>query len=1081
LSIDPTPPPLPQRVELNPDFPRVRGYEIIAVVGIGGMGIVYEAQHKELNRRVAIKTLRGEALADREYRERFRAEAEAIARLQHANIIQVFEIGSVEALPFEPNPSPFIALEFVDGGSLANHARAPQPPRSAAKMIETLARAAHAVHLLGVIHRDLKPANVLLTREGEPKIADFGIAKQLDTGKPNTGRSLTRAGTVMGTPEYMAPEQLDGGEATAAIDIYALGVILYELLTARVPFQGATFADTMMLALRQEPVPPRRLQPTVPRDLETICLKCLEKDPSMRYATAEALADDLAAWAEGRTIKARAAGPAERTLRWAKRNPAVAVLSVLVCLVALTGLTGIVWGWDEARRNAAKAEANAREAEANAEAARLAASDAREAMTKERWEHYRASVFAASSALRLYDTNAARRALDEAPAEFRDWVWRQLYAHLDRSQVALKVCPQGMRGAVFAANGQCVITYGEDKKVRVWNLRDRTEVWGTAEEDVRAPTLSDDGLTLAYGDKERVVHLYNLATGRDRIVLRGNTRHVYAIKFAPGDRVVTLAEDRSVRVWDTRDGRELHQFTIPLKATGPQIISPNGCLLAVRGTPEYATRVWNLETKHEVVFGVTSEAALLSGFSPDSERFVTVGAFPDTTTRLWEVKTGKLLATMHGHTNQVTRLVFSPDGKRMLTASMDRSVRVWDASPEQAGRDSEALLVLRGHTGWVEHAAFSPDGRRIVSSSHDRTMRYWDAKTGELLAVLCGHTAEVHAAAFLEGAPVLVSASADGTLRFWDVAEELDSGYAMRGHKLFAYSAAFFPDSNRVVSTAWDGTARIWDATTSHQLKVFDHGDDWFVASVAVHPEGRLLATLARSKEQNSASLRLWNVETGAMLRHWPIPAGWQDGRLAFAPQGNLLAAGCADFRIRLFDVKTMEALPALEGHTAPVRDVAFSPDGRWLASAGDDGDRTVRIWDVKTKTQVKVLTGARRCVYTVAWNREGTMLASGSIDGNVRLWDTKTWETVGQLKNGAWVYGVAFTKDGKLLTAACRDNLIRVWDIRMQRELAELSGHHDYVHHLAFSPDGTRLISASGDCTLRVWDTLSKADRAKK
>ncbi|QJW93649.1 serine/threonine-protein kinase [Frigoriglobus tundricola] len=295
------PPPLPPR-PTDSAFPRVRGYEIVGVVGCGGMGVVYEARHRDLNRRVAIKTLKGEALADPEFRERFRAEAGAIARLQHPNIIQVFEVGTVDTQPFETHPSPFIALEFVDGGSLAERTRAPQPPRYAAEMVKTLARAAHAAHRLGVIHRDLKPANVLLTRGGEPKIADFGIAKQIgdDPGAsdraPRAG-TVTRAGTVMGTPEYMAPEHLNGREATPAVDVYALGVILYELLTARVPFQGATFTDTMLLAMRQEPVPPRRLQPGIPRDLETICLKCLEKDPKKRYASAEALADDLALWA----------------------------------------------------------------------------------------------------------------------------------------------------------------------------------------------------------------------------------------------------------------------------------------------------------------------------------------------------------------------------------------------------------------------------------------------------------------------------------------------------------------------------------------------------------------------------------------------------------------------------------------------------------------------------------------------------------------------------------------------------------------------------------------------------------------
>ena len=324
-------------------FPRVRGYELLSVVGCGGMGIVYAARHTELNRRVAIKMLRGEALADPEFRDRFRAEAETIARLQHPNVIQVFEVGTAEPQFGAAHPSPFLALEFVDGGCLTQHTHAPQESRFAARMVEALARAAHAAHSLGVVHRDLKPANVLLTRDGVPKIADFGIAKRIDADRATAGQLLTRDGTLMGTPEYMAPEQLEGETAAPAIDVYALGVILYQLLTGRVPFQGATFAETMRLALRQEPVPPRRLQPGVPRDLETICLKCLEKTPGRRYESALALADDLARWAEGRSIFARPVGAAGRTLRWARRNPTTAVLSIAVVLVALAGVSGLVW------------------------------------------------------------------------------------------------------------------------------------------------------------------------------------------------------------------------------------------------------------------------------------------------------------------------------------------------------------------------------------------------------------------------------------------------------------------------------------------------------------------------------------------------------------------------------------------------------------------------------------------------------------------------------------------------------------------------------------------------------------------
>ncbi|HEV3262371.1 MAG TPA: serine/threonine-protein kinase, partial [Gemmataceae bacterium] len=272
----------------------IAGYEILGVLGRGGMGVVYQARQVKLRRLVALKMILAGQHAGPEQLARFRAEAEAVARLQHANIVQIHEVG-------EHDGQPFFSLEFVEGGSLAHKlAGVPEPPAQAARLVETLARAIEAAHQRGIIHRDLKPANVLLTADGTPKITDFGLAKHLQDepavskGEPgvSTAGGLTATGAVLGTPSYMAPEQAAGkaGEMTAAVDIYALGAILYELLTGRPPFRAATVLETLEQVRTVEPVPPSRLQPKVPRDLETICLKCLEKEPGKRYPSAQELA-----------------------------------------------------------------------------------------------------------------------------------------------------------------------------------------------------------------------------------------------------------------------------------------------------------------------------------------------------------------------------------------------------------------------------------------------------------------------------------------------------------------------------------------------------------------------------------------------------------------------------------------------------------------------------------------------------------------------------------------------------------------------------------------------------------------------
>jgi serine/threonine protein kinase len=312
---------------------RVGDYDILGELGHGGMGIVYRARHRRLGRLVALKMLRDGAFVDADDRARFRAEAEAVARLSHPHIVQIYEVGEHDAGAGLPRP--YFTLELADGGDLADRlAGRPQPPRQAASWVEAVARAAHYAHERGVVHRDLKPSNVLLTADGEPKLCDFGVAKFLTrTNSPTTH------GTVLGTAEYMAPEQAKGtGAVGPAADIYALGAILYTSLTGHPPFQGTSPWLTLEQVVHQEPVPPRRLQPGVPRDLETICLKCLQKEPGRRYASAADLAEDLRRSLADRPIRARSPAPAERLGRWCRRNPLAASLLLAVTLGAAGGM-----------------------------------------------------------------------------------------------------------------------------------------------------------------------------------------------------------------------------------------------------------------------------------------------------------------------------------------------------------------------------------------------------------------------------------------------------------------------------------------------------------------------------------------------------------------------------------------------------------------------------------------------------------------------------------------------------------------------------------------------------------------------
>jgi tetratricopeptide (TPR) repeat protein len=327
-----------QAVPHSADLPQVPGHRVETLLGHGGMGVVYRAWHLRLNRPVALKMILAGPYAQPKELERFLREAQAVAALHHPNVVQVHDVGDVDGRPY-------FTMELVEGGNLAEKIKgAPQPARQAVALIATLAEAMHAAHQSGIVHRDLKPANILLTRDGTPKVTDFGLARRLD----GEG-ALTLSGAPLGTPSYMSPEQARGdkGAIGPATDVYALGAILYELLTGRPPFRAETPTATLQQVVADEPVPPVRLNPQVPRDLQTICLTCLDKEPHKRYASALALAEELRRFERGEPIKARPVGPVERGVRWVRRRPALAGALAAGVLLALALVVTVVWWYGQ--------------------------------------------------------------------------------------------------------------------------------------------------------------------------------------------------------------------------------------------------------------------------------------------------------------------------------------------------------------------------------------------------------------------------------------------------------------------------------------------------------------------------------------------------------------------------------------------------------------------------------------------------------------------------------------------------------------------------------------------------------------
>jgi WD40 repeat protein/predicted Ser/Thr protein kinase len=975
---------------------RFGDYELLSEVARGGMGVVYRARQVSLNRPVAVKMVLHGQFASQEFIQRFRNEAQAAAALHHPNIVPIYEVG-------EQAGQPFFSMEYIEGRTLAEVVRErPLAARRAAGYLQSLAEAMHYAHEQGVLHRDLKPSNILLDMFDQPRITDFGLAKLL-----TSQTKLTVTGQALGSPGHMPPEQATGKQVVASRqgDVYSLGAILYHLITGRPPFQGETVQQVLLQAQTAEPVSPQRLNPSIPAALQTICIKCLQKEPARRYATAAGLAEDLRRFLANEPILARPVSPRQKLQLWCRRHPGPASLSAALLLAILLGLAGVVSEWRRAERHAAGEARHRQRAEAFASQFRL--------------NLYAADVSLASQAYQRGDYGLARRTLlglQPKPGEpdLRGFEWRLLWN-----------CCRGDQSATLTGH-EWIVT---------------------------CAAFSPAGELLATGSQDGTAKLWDLPRQCLLTTLPARTGAVWGVAFTPDGQQLMTATTSGVLFWSTNRWQLRREFPGRLGALASQ-----GELLATADSSPFCWEqcgpvvLWNYRTGEKLTdFG---KLGRVLRFSPDAQRLAVAGVAKDV--ELWEVPSGRLVRTLPTD-ESVWSLTFSPSGEQLVTAGWTDTVLVWNLS------SNAPPLRLAGHARTVWCSAYTPDGATLVTSSSDQSIRLWDAATLAPKGLLRGHESEVWCVAVSPDGHTLATGGKDTTVRLWPSAPPARRDIVPNEPE---HRPLFSPDGQRLEvlgPTGGQWHDQLWDVATRARLREVPDGT---ILEYTPNGEGLIYlneaaATLTTASLRNGAEqqtklegsglgadaferagmsregkrvfalakdgrIRFWETATGRLLNtaqgpRPPIRA------LALGPGGRHLAVSLErENTVRLYTVASGDERQ-LTGHRDFVSGLAFCPDGAMLATGSMDG--TIRLWEVASGKPLAQFAGHMEETTALAFAPDGRTLASVGRRDAVKLWHVATGRELVSLElptAGMWLQ---FAPDGSRLAVTTDENAVRLFE----------------------------------------------------
>jgi serine/threonine protein kinase/WD40 repeat protein len=1040
-------------------------YKLLSVLGEGGMGVVYLAQQEQpIKRRVALKVIKP-GMDSKRVLARFETERQALALLDHPNIAHVYDAGTTEA------GRPYFVMKYVKGLPITEHCdHYKLTIEERLHLFVQICQAVHYAHQKGIIHRDIKPSNIVVPRHDEqavPKIIDFGVAKAM--AQPLTQRKLmTEDGQLLGTPEYMSPEQADVSVEDIDIrsDIYSLGVLLYVLLTGVLPFDSSTLRTGGIEHIRQiiretDPTTPStrlsRLKPEdctqvaqnrqvdggvlgrkLRGDLDWVVMKCLEKDRTRRYESANDLAMDLKRYLANEPVVARPPTVGYRLQKAWRRNRLLYSAATAVAVALMVGLVVAAAGWWQAILARANEAALRQQAEQQELVARRRA--------------YAADMNLAQQALATNNLGRVVMLLERQKPksdekDLRGWEWRYLWSQTrpDEHEVFFDG-PNRLSGLEFSSDGRFLMwfTYasGVVKRMTVMNLQTRQTV--ISRTDCRRAAFAQRTPRIVFAqqqeDERDDIVFWDLNTRREarRLPLGAD---VSWLGFTPDDRLLVSLSYRpsnapaqspwELTVWEVSTGEIQWRQVIKSPITSYRrraAISPDGQMIAI-SVSGFGFRVLRIsdggerfsrQTTHDHVHALT--------FSPDGAFLLSASGVESATIQLWDVATGECVRTLGGHSSYVSDLQFTPDGKYLVSSSSDQTIRLWDW-PE--GRP---VAILRGHLDEVDGLSVSPEGRILASRGRDGSIFLWplapppQTPAYRTLPVKVAVIRPLRSAVFTPDSHSIIAAEPKGGLAQWDVTTLRQMRRWRAPEQNAGKIGAIAPDGSQAAILDSDGRLSLLDLTTGvEQTNVLQNAprvtNCWFSAS------GRYLLTLTTNESRGKYNAKVWDLLSGADI-------GEVQGRstgLSFCYTLQALDAwvlgqsGSAQIRgFQQPQEPPRELLPVTSG--VPLWDFDVSPDGRIGAGIYEGG--YLRVWDLQTAEPLQMMRVFRRAPHSVTFSPDGRRLAAGGSDREaVKLWETTTWQEVLTLTGEVTgFFFVAFSPDGQTLIAYNRDGLLHIW-----------------------------------------------------